>query len=32
MQGKIQFKGRITHALELTDIFLTDKTQIEAMI
>jgi putative sterol carrier protein len=32
MQGKIQFKGRIKHALALTDIFLTDKSQIEAMI
>ncbi len=32
MQGKIQFKGRIKHALALTDIFLTDKTQIEALI
>jgi putative sterol carrier protein len=32
MLGKIQFKGRIKHALELTDIFLTDKSQIEAMI
>lgn len=32
MQGKIQFKGRIKHAMDLTKIFLTDKTQIEAMI
>ncbi len=32
MQGKIQFKGRIKHALELTDIFSTDKSQIESMI
>lgn len=32
MQGKIQFKGRIKHALELTDLFSTDRTRIEAMI
>lgn len=32
MQGKIQLKGRIKHAMKLMDIFLTDKSQIEAMI
>lgn len=32
MQGKIQFKGHIKHALELTDLFSTNKSQIETMI
>ncbi|MBW6474505.1 MAG: SCP2 sterol-binding domain-containing protein [Anaerolineaceae bacterium] len=32
MQGKIQFKGRIKHALEITDLFSTDKSKIEALI
>ncbi len=32
MQGKIQFEGRIKHALELTELFSTDKSKIEAMI
>lgn len=32
MQGKIQFTGRIKHALALTDIFSADKSQIEALI
>lgn len=32
MKGKIHFKGRIKHALELTSLFSTDKSQIEALI
>ncbi len=32
MKGKIQFKGRIKHALEITELFSTNKSQIEAMI
>ena len=32
MQGKIHFKGRIKHALELTDLFITDKPTIEAIL
>ena len=32
MQGKIQFKGRINHALKLTELFLTDRPTIEALL
>jgi putative sterol carrier protein len=32
MRGKIQFKGRIKYALELIDLFSTDKSTIESMI
>jgi putative sterol carrier protein len=32
MQGKIHFKGRMKQALELTNLFSTDKPTIEAMI
>jgi len=32
MKGKIHFKGRIKHALALTSLFSTDKSQIEALI
>ena len=32
MQGKVHFKGRIKHALELTNLFITDKTTIDALL
>jgi len=32
MQGKIQFKGRINNALKLTELFLTDRPTIEALL
>lgn len=32
MLGKIQFKGHIKRALELTDLFTTDKSTIDAML